>query len=105
MSCRKPTLIWEMWVESSASTLVTGDTNGKSDIFVRDREAVQTTRVSVGVSGVQALGHSYRAAISADGLSVAITSEAANLVSGDTNGFKDFFVRDRQAGQTSRVSF
>jgi Tol biopolymer transport system component len=35
---------------------------------------------------------------------VAFASYASNLVSGDTNGYWDIFVHDRQSGQTERVS-
>lgn len=41
---------------SNASNLVTGDTNGVSDVFVRDLVNNTTTRVSVSSSGVQANG-------------------------------------------------
>jgi Tol biopolymer transport system component len=90
---------------SLASTLVSGDTNGVRDIFVRDRQTGQTSRVSVSSSETQGNDHSYNLpAISADGRYVAFQSLATNLVSGDTNGFADIFVRDLQSRQTSRVS-
>ncbi len=43
-------------------------------------------------------------AISAGGRYVAFESLATNLVPGDTNGFWDVFVHDRQTGTTERVS-
>jgi len=43
---------------SWATNLVAGDTNGKTDVFVRDRVARTTTRVNVGVGGVQSNGAS-----------------------------------------------
>jgi Tol biopolymer transport system component len=91
---------------SDASNLVTGDTNEKSDIFVRDRATYQTTRVSVssGVSGAQGNAQSNSPVISADGRYVAFTSDAGNLVAGDTNGKSDVFVRDRKTSQTTRFS-
>ncbi|MFL6073207.1 MAG: TolB family protein [Mycobacteriales bacterium] len=89
---------------SSATNLVPGDTNGTDDVFVRDRIAGTTERVSVPVGGGQAAGPSTGWAISADGRSVAFGSAAANLVPGDTNGAPDIFVRDRAAGTTSRAS-
>jgi uncharacterized membrane protein len=89
---------------SSASNLVAGDTNGKDDAFVRDRQTGQTTRVSVDSTGAQSNGHSYYTAISADGRYVAFYSDASSLVAGDTNGYADVFVRDRQTGQTTRES-
>ncbi len=89
---------------SLASNLVGGDTNDHADIFVRDLDAGLTTRVSIASSGDQANGNSISAVISADGRYVAFISEASNLVSGDTNGFRDVFVHDRQTGTTERVS-
>ncbi|MFA5508567.1 MAG: hypothetical protein WC314_13355 [Vulcanimicrobiota bacterium] len=42
--------------------------------------------------------------LSADGRYVAFTSDANNLVLGDTNRNLDVFVHDRQTAQTTRVS-
>ena len=42
--------------------------------------------------------------ISADGRFVAFSSYASNLVPGDTNGWYDVFIHDRQTGRTQRVS-
>lgn len=81
---------------SDASDLVAGDTNGASDVFVRDRRdrfAGVTRRVSVGRDGQEANGDSFLAAISANGRYVA--SDASNLVARDTNERRDVFVRDR----------
>jgi Tol biopolymer transport system component/pimeloyl-ACP methyl ester carboxylesterase len=63
-----------------------------------------TMRVSVASDGTQANAGSGRASISADGRYVAFNSGASNLVPGDTNGYGDVFVHDRQTGQTDRVS-
>jgi len=90
--------------ESRASNLVAGDTNGKQDIFVHDRQTGQTTRVSVASDGAQGNGDSGQAVISADGRFVGFYSLASNLVPGDTNGVEDVFVHDRLTGQTTRVS-
>ncbi|HEY2868776.1 MAG TPA: hypothetical protein VGJ11_04670 [Gaiellales bacterium] len=94
---------------SPASTLVSGDTNGLSDIFLRDRHTGSTRRVSVANSGAQASESSTRTgsnapAISAHGRYVVFHSDAANLVSGDTNRAFDIFVRDRVLHTTRRVS-
>ena len=90
--------------DSSAANLVAGDTNGTHDVFVRDRAAGTTQRVSVAAGGGQADDESFAPSISADGRSVAFASFADNLVPGDTNGTTDVFVRDRTAGTTTRVS-
>jgi archaellum component FlaF (FlaF/FlaG flagellin family) len=90
--------------ESNADNLVPSDTNNFEDIFVHDRQTGQTSRISVASDGTQGNGYSAIPAISADGRYVAFSSNADNLVSGDTNGVRDVFVHDRQTGQTSRVS-
>ncbi len=89
---------------SDATNLVTGDTNVRTDVFVRDRQLGTTTRVSVDSSGTQGDGNSTHVSISANGRFVAFSSTATNLVVGDTNGRTDIFVRDRQLGTTTRVS-
>ena len=89
---------------SNSGNLVPGDTNGCWDIFVRDRLAGTTERVSISTAGVQGDINSQECTISADGRFVAFQSYATNLVPGDTNGSPDIFVRDRQSGTTERVS-
>lgn len=89
---------------SDAANLVGGDTNGVSDIFVRDRLTGATTRVSRGPGGVQANGASSSPAIADDGRYVAFASEASNLVVGDTNEASDIFVYDRVTTVTTRMS-
>jgi len=89
---------------SSASNLVRGDTNGAEDVFVRDRRANTTARVSVSSRGVQGDGHSGAGWITGDGRYVAFVSRATNLVPGDRNSTADVFVRDRAAGITQRAS-
>ena len=89
---------------SEATNLVAGDTNARSDIFVRDRLASTTERVSLRSGGGQADGHSDDPVMSADGRFVAFWSDATNLVAGDTNGVRDVFVHDRETGVTERVS-
>jgi signal peptidase I len=90
--------------ESTASNLVPGDTNGQSDVFVRDRRSGTTERVSMDSAGNQGNDQSGLPTISADGRYVAFASSASNLVSGDTNGQSDVFVHDRETGTTERVS-
>ena len=80
------------------------DANNAGDIFVHDRQTGQTTRVSVSSSGAEAQGASNDPAISADGRFVAFVSDAANLVAGDTGGYRNVFLHDRQTGQTTRIS-
>jgi Tol biopolymer transport system component len=110
---------------SDATNLVPGDTNGRTDVFVRNRMAGMTERVSISSDEVQADGTSQDPGvrgltvsapdITADGRYVAFFSSATNLVPGDTNTCPpvfdqfpgrcpDAFVRDLAAGTTVRVS-
>ena len=82
---------------------MSGDTNGLTDVFVRDRTLATTVPVSVSSAEAQANADSFTAAISADGRYVAFQSGATNLVTGDINGKTDVFVRDLVLGTTSRV--
>ena len=88
---------------STATNLVAADYNGFQDVFVRDRAAGTTKRISVGPNG-EANGPSLAALVSADGRVVAYSSEASNLVAGDRNGALDVFLTDRAGHRTSRVS-
>lgn len=89
---------------SIASNLVSGDTNGVGDLFVKDLLTGQTTRASTSSAGEQANASCLDATISADGQFVLFTSSASNLVSGDTNGFGDVFLKDLQNGNTMLLS-
>jgi Tol biopolymer transport system component len=90
--------------ESDSTNLVPGDTNGVSDVFVRDRAANTTTRISVGAGGAQADGGSFRPAISADGNKIVFESTATNLIAGDSNQTIDIFIYDRSTGEVKRLS-
>lgn len=89
---------------SDAGNLVPGDTNGTADVFVHDRRTGGTVRASVGSGNAQGDGGSYEPSLSADGRLVAFSSNASNLVAGDTNGAQDVFVRDLRAATTTRAS-
>jgi hypothetical protein len=93
--------------ESTASNLVTGDTNGTFDVFLHDRASGATRRVSIRSDGGQGNGvgvGSGDASISDDGRLVAFDSESTNLVPGDRNGQPDVFVHDMLTRATRRVS-
>ncbi len=89
---------------SNATNLVQPDSNDSWDIFLRDRQAGQTSLVSSAYDGKQANSQSEYPIISADGRFVAFASDATNIVSGDTNGYRDVFEYDLQTGKTNRVS-
>ena len=91
--------------DSNADNLVAGDTNGRTDVFIHDRQTHQTERVSVDSSGAQAENYgSFARDISTDGHIVAFESSARNLVRGDWNNRADIFVHDLKTHQTTRVS-
>jgi Cadherin-like len=77
---------------SGATNLVPGDTNARNDVFVRDRQLDQTVRVSVSSAGGEGNGNAGRNAISADGNLVVFSSQASNLIPGDTNSKADIFL-------------
>jgi ELWxxDGT repeat protein len=90
--------------DSNASNLVSGDTNSAADIFVKDLVTGTITRVSTDASGSQGNSGSFKPVFSPDGSKVAFDSNASNLVSGDTNGRGDVFVKDLVTGTITRVS-
>lgn len=90
--------------QSSATTLVAGDSNGKIDVFRYDRITREIVRISVASNGTQSNNNSFDPAISDDGNLVAFWSIAFNLVASDANGASDIFVRDVAAGTTERIS-
>ncbi|MCY2931606.1 MAG: cadherin domain-containing protein, partial [Planctomycetota bacterium] len=90
--------------ESVGSNLVSGDTNGRIDIFVHDRQTGTTQRVTVSSNGVEQNGDSQDGRISGDGRYAVFASYATNLVPGGADRHSDIFVRDLQAGTTEEVS-
>jgi hypothetical protein len=92
--------------ESDATNLVPNDTNGESDIFLRDLAAGTTTRISVSSDEAQGNDESESPIISTDGTAVAFESDSTNFddheVEGD--GDDDIFVRDLVTGQTTRAA-
>jgi hypothetical protein len=94
---------------STASNLVSGDTNNSDDVFIHDRVTGITERVNVSSNGVQAgpptmPTTSFWPTISSDGRYVGFLSSAQNLVSLDATHNYDVFVRDRWMGSTHRLS-
>jgi hypothetical protein len=84
--------------------VVKGDTNRATDVFVRDRTAHTTTRVSVTSTGLQANGGSWSTRLSPDGRFVAFISNATNLVPVSDAGREGIFVHDRASGRTDFVT-
>ncbi|HEU0297725.1 MAG TPA: choice-of-anchor Q domain-containing protein, partial [Anaerolineales bacterium] len=90
--------------QSDASDLVGDDTNGVTDIFIRDVQDNITTRVSIDSAGTQANSDSFHPSISGDGRYVTFYSSATNLVVNDMNEVEDVFVHDLETGITTRIS-
>lgn len=74
------------------------------DIFVRDRQAGTTVRVSESSAGEEGDARSLAPAISADGLVVTFSSDASNLVPDDTNSVTDIFVHDERSAADLAVA-
>lgn len=89
---------------SYASTLVDNDTNGKADVFIWERATGNLSRVSTDTNNNQANGDSQYPTISGGGRFVAFESVASNLVTGDSGLYRDIFLKDRQTGETKRIS-
>ncbi|MFE0249975.1 TolB family protein [Streptomyces sp. NPDC059010] len=83
---------------AATATLTTGTPAGAAP------RVPSTERVTVSATGEQGNGNSYGPQFSADGRFAAFTSDASDLVPGDTNERGDVFVRDLRTGTVERVS-
>ncbi|WP_457667913.1 hypothetical protein [Thiolapillus sp.] len=91
--------------QSSADNLVSGDTNGVTDVFVHDLQQEKTWRVSVASSGVQADAQSTYPVISDDGRYIVFDSMASNLApNGDNNNVQDVYRYDMSSKTIELVS-
>jgi Tol biopolymer transport system component len=89
--------------ESQAGNLVVGDTNGTSDVFVRDRLTATTTRISLGNGGTQSYCASANPLITPDGRYV-VFSSCSLMPSGGSGGFNQVFRHDQLTGELLLVS-
>lgn len=89
---------------SDAPNLVENDTNGWTDLFLRDRQTGTTERLTVAHDGGQTDLNSGPVFLSDDGRYAAFLSVATNLVPDDGDVRRDVFVRDRQLGTNERVN-
>lgn len=88
---------------SDASNLVAGDTNGSTDLFLRDRTTQTTKRISLFASGAQLAGGVIsHPAISGDGRLVVFVCEA-NLATGAPSG-GGVWGYDTQSGALELIS-
>lgn len=104
VSCDGTTVVFD----STASNLVSGDTNGYEDIFAYDVMSHVIDRITVSSSGGQSTrypdeGFSTRS-VSYDGQYVVYSAYDNGLVSSDTNSKDDVYLRDRKNGTTQLIS-
>jgi Tol biopolymer transport system component len=92
---------------SAASDIVSGDSNNRLDVFVRDLASDQTERVNLTNSGGQANGDTIEPFLSADGRYVGFSTRANNLGGLKFSGATDheLYLRDTVADRTERLSF
>ncbi|MGE3310767.1 MAG: hypothetical protein AB7O66_12425 [Limisphaerales bacterium] len=89
---------------SDATDLVPGDDNEAGDVFVRDLQSNTTYLASANTNAVSGSRGSSAGYMTPDGRFVVFQSESDDLVSADTNGVSDVYVRDLASGTTRRVS-
>ncbi|MEF3311490.1 fibronectin type III domain-containing protein [Paenibacillus sp. GYB004] len=90
---------------SEAANLVAGDTNGKEDIFLRDRMNRVTKRISMSQSGLEANGSSHAPVMSMDGRFVLFSSFATNLLAAPGSGStEDLYLYDGETGGLEKVA-
>jgi Tol biopolymer transport system component len=90
---------------SEADDLGPTDTNGTSDVYLRDLSSGTTTLVSTDAAGTDSgNGPASGPSFSPDGRRIAYTSGASDLGPTDTNGTADVYVRDLVTGDHELVS-
>jgi uncharacterized repeat protein (TIGR01451 family) len=90
---------------SEGSGFGSTDTNGRPDVYVRDRRAGTTTLVSANAAGDDSGDAGSNSPVfGPDGVSLAFDSEANDLVANDPHAGGDVFVRDLTTGTTTLVS-
>lgn len=90
---------------SASTNLVSGDTNGVQDIFLKNIVSGAISRVSIDAGGAQANGASTELGFSPDGHTVYFTSAGSNLVGSDPDGAGlDVFSKNLTTGVVTLVS-
>ena len=90
--------------ESQASNLVASDTNGSTDIFLKNLQSGEIVLISLNEAGTQGDADSFLPSVSFDGRCVAFQSNATNLKSNDTNDASDVFVAFTEEQDPSSVT-
>jgi len=96
----------KLMFDSDATNLVAGDTNGHTDVFIRDLTTNTTTLVSEvnGVTPTLANGDSDNASWSADGTRIVFESRASNLVADNTHTWEQIYTKNLATGVITEVS-
>lgn len=90
---------------TTSSGLGPNDTNGLSDVYVRDLDTGVNTLVSVNAAGSDGgNGASTQPSFGPDGTTVVFTSKATDLGPADTRFWSDVYLRDLDGQVTSLVS-
>lgn len=99
-------------IDSDASNFAAWDTNGKTDVYLRDTATSTTTLISAR-DWTQTAWNNFSSTttydenphlMSSDGRYVIFSSDATDLVPWDSIWTRDVFVRDTQTNSTKRVS-
>jgi Ca2+-binding RTX toxin-like protein len=90
--------------QSDTSNWTVGGNLTYTDILLKDVVSGTLTRISTSLSGGDGNRDNLNAQISADGRYVVFESGASNLSSGDTNGYADIFVWDRNATSANKLT-
>jgi hypothetical protein len=75
-----------------------------ADGYVKDRRTGAVDLVSLGTAGTEANGSLLDLSLSPNARFAAFSTDAANLVPGETDASSDVFLRDRSLGRIARVT-
>jgi uncharacterized delta-60 repeat protein len=89
--------------DSDTVNIVVASVND-APVISATKNANAIVRVSTDAAGVQGNGASFDPVFSPDGSKIAFSSDASNLVAGDTNNGSDIFVKNLATGAITRVS-
>ena len=89
---------------SNATNLVNGDTNGRRDVFLKNRHTGQVTLLSKRSDGTQSEANTGDPTISRDGRYVTFESLDDLAVGVDTNGVSDVYLYDLQERELELIS-
>jgi Tol biopolymer transport system component len=91
--------------ESSAANIVSGDTNGTFDVFVKNMTTNAVVRASTKSGFAQHPDPQCDSfSLSGDGRYLAMSCEGSGLVPSDTNEFSDVFSKDLSTGAITLIS-